>query len=103
MRKEQDETKNVWWIFVLYLLGLFQNGQRGGLSFMKEIDLSKIHDCEKCHEKIVGISVDKLGSTYCGYCHERVDYSSLRISKQELKDFLGIEEDELLDKYLEEK
>jgi hypothetical protein len=38
-------------------------------------DLSKIHDCEKCHGKIVLIERDAFGNTYCGYCHERVDYS----------------------------
>ena len=39
------------------------------------MDLEEIHDCEKCHGKIVAISVDKLGNTYCGYCGQRVDYS----------------------------
>lgn len=41
---------------------------------MKEIDLSDIHDCPKCHGKIVGIAVDKQGNTYCGYCGQKVDY-----------------------------
>lgn len=56
---------------------------------MRNIDLSKIHDCEKCHGKIVGIEVDKLGNTYCGYCHERVDYSALKLTDQELEEILG--------------
>ncbi|MFH1682750.1 MAG: hypothetical protein ABIA37_03050 [Candidatus Woesearchaeota archaeon] len=37
---------------------------------------SEIHDCKKCHGKIVLINADKLGNTYCGYCGERVDYKS---------------------------
>jgi len=38
------------------------------------MELSELHDCEKCHGKIVSIAVDKLGNEYCGYCGERVDY-----------------------------
>ena len=37
-------------------------------------DLSEIHDCEKCHGKLVMISIDALGVTRCGYCNEVVDY-----------------------------
>jgi len=40
----------------------------------RRLNLSEVHDCEKCHGKIVCISVDKLGNTYCGYCGQRVDY-----------------------------
>jgi len=40
-------------------------------------DLSKIHDCEKCHNKIVMIEIDKVGITRCGYCHEIVDYKQI--------------------------
>ena len=40
----------------------------------RSLNLSEIHDCKKCHGKIVAISVDKLGNTYCGYCGERIDY-----------------------------
>lgn len=36
--------------------------------------LSEIHDCDKCRNKIVSIAVDLMGNTYCGYCHEKVDY-----------------------------
>ena len=39
-----------------------------------KIKLSDIHDCDKCHGKIVLISVDKVGITRCGYCNEIVDY-----------------------------
>lgn len=39
--------------------------------------LSQIHDCEKSHGKLVRIEMDNLGNTYCGYCHERVDYRRL--------------------------
>jgi len=38
------------------------------------MELSEIHDCEKCHGKIVFISIDLLGITRCGYCHQVVDY-----------------------------
>jgi Zn finger protein HypA/HybF involved in hydrogenase expression len=37
-------------------------------------DISKIHDCEKCHGKMVSITYDKLSNSYCGYCGERIDY-----------------------------
>jgi hypothetical protein len=36
--------------------------------------LSELHDCEKSHGKIVLIETDVVGGTFCGYCHERVDY-----------------------------
>ena len=39
------------------------------------MELSELHDCEKCREKMVGIRLDNCGNTYCGYCGERVDYS----------------------------
>jgi len=39
--------------------------------------LSEIHNCEKCHGKIVCISIDKLGVTRCGYCHQIVNYKEL--------------------------
>lgn len=38
--------------------------------------LNEIHDCEKCHGKIVMMSIDALGVTRCGYCNEVVDYSN---------------------------
>ena len=38
------------------------------------MELEELHDCEKCHGKIVSISVDKLGVTRCGYCGAVVDY-----------------------------
>lgn len=39
--------------------------------------IEEIHSCEKSEGKIVAIEVDMLGNTSCGYCHRRVDYSSL--------------------------
>lgn len=41
-------------------------------------NLSDYHDCEKCRGKIVGIQIDKLGRTHCGYCGEVVRYPKLR-------------------------
>jgi len=39
--------------------------------------LSDYHDCEKCHNKIVGIGMDKLGNTTCAYCGQIVKYPKL--------------------------
>jgi hypothetical protein len=49
---------------------------------LKEIDLSKIHNCEKCQGKIVCISVDSTGISRCSYCNEVVDYN--KFIKQEI-------------------
>ena len=38
------------------------------------MELSEIHDCEKCHGKMVSISVEAFGITRCGYCNQAVDY-----------------------------
>jgi hypothetical protein len=42
---------------------------------LKDIDLSEIHDCEKCRGKIVSITVDLVGIERCGYCGQVVPYS----------------------------
>jgi len=39
--------------------------------------LEDYHDCEKCHDKMVFMSLDKLGNTSCGYCGEKVNYPKL--------------------------
>ena len=39
-----------------------------------KIDFEQAHDCEKCHGKIVLIEIDMSGNTYCGYCHQKVNY-----------------------------
>ena len=44
---------------------------------------SEIHDCEKCHGKIVAITVDALGVTRCGYCGEVVNYKLMEVTKNE--------------------
>lgn len=41
-----------------------------------KMDLSELHDCKKCHGKIVNISIDHCGVTRCGYCNQVVDYYS---------------------------
>jgi len=41
---------------------------------MKDYDLSKLHDCKKCHGKMVCISSDNVGVTRCGYCNQVVNY-----------------------------
>lgn len=42
-----------------------------------ENNLEQIHDCEKSHGKMVVIARDLLDNTYCGYCHQRVDYKRI--------------------------
>ena len=39
--------------------------------------LNRYHDCEKCHGKIVGISMDNLGNSCCAYCNKIVKYPRL--------------------------
>ena len=56
------------------------------------MELSEIHNCEKCRGKIVCIRVDMLGNTYCSYCGERVDYS--KYNEEKIKEF---------EKFLKEK
>ena len=53
------------------------------------MDLSEIHNCEKCRGKIVSITVDLVGVTRCGYCNQVVDYNSY--FRQELKKHPEIE------------
>lgn len=36
--------------------------------------LSEIHNCKKCQDKIVTITIDKLGITRCAYCNQVVNY-----------------------------
>lgn len=42
---------------------------------LSKIDFSKIHNCSKCINKMISITIDCLGNTYCGYCHERINYN----------------------------
>ena len=39
--------------------------------------LEDYHDCEKCHGKIVCISIDNLGNSCCAYCGQIVKYPKL--------------------------
>jgi hypothetical protein len=41
-------------------------------------DLEDYHDCEKSHGKIIGIHLDFLGQTHCGYCGKVVKYPRLK-------------------------
>ena len=42
---------------------------------MSKDKLSDIHDCDKCHGKMVSIIMgDGTGRTFCGYCGQQVDY-----------------------------
>ena len=36
--------------------------------------LSELHNCDKCKDKIVGITIDAFGISRCGYCGEIVNY-----------------------------
>jgi len=44
-------------------------------SEMIDQNLKELHDCERCHGKIVAIAIDKQRVTRCGYCGETVDYA----------------------------
>lgn len=41
------------------------------------IELSDIHNCEESEGKIVCISIDLLGNTYCRYCGQQVRYPKM--------------------------
>ena len=49
--------------------------------------LEDYHDCDKCHGKIVGISMDNLGNSCCAYCGEIVRYPKLKreVLEREMK------------------
>lgn len=47
----------------------------------EDIDISEIHDCEKCHGKLVGITVDLVGIERCGYCGQVVPYKEFILTK----------------------
>ena len=49
--------------------------------------LEDYHDCEKCHGKIVAISMDNCGNTICGYCKQIVKYPKMK--KEELEKMLS--------------
>lgn len=52
--------------------------------------LEEIHNCEKCKGKMVYILTDMFGITYCGYCHEKVDYSQVDTpNKEEFDKLIG--------------
>ena len=38
------------------------------------MNLEKLHNCKKSQDKLVCITIDKLGVTRCNYCGERVNY-----------------------------
>ncbi len=50
------------------------------------IDLSEIHDCEKCHNKMVCITIDKIGITRCAYCNQVVLYK--QFIEKKLADYI---------------
>ena len=41
-----------------------------------------VHSCKESEGKIVCISIDMFGNTFCGYCHKQVDYKSHNIYKE---------------------
>ena len=55
------------------------------------LTLSELHDCQKCHGKIVAIMVNALGQMCCGYCGEIVDYKK-RLRFVSRTDYAGFEE-----------
>lgn len=41
------------------------------------MELEEVHSCEESEGKMVNIEIDtETGDTFCGYCGEKVDYSS---------------------------
>ena len=51
-------------------------------------NLTKYHNCEKCHGKIVLISIDAQGNTRCGYCNEVVHYPIKNVSREDWNNML---------------
>jgi hypothetical protein len=52
--------------------------------------LEELHSCPQSEGKIVMIEMDNVGNTYCGYCHQRVDYN--KFFEEELLKKLGVDE-----------
>ncbi len=52
------------------------------------MELNEIHDCEKCHGKIVMITTDAFGNSKCGYCGEMVDYTLYFEDNKRFKQFI---------------
>lgn len=48
--------------------------------------VQEAHSCKKSEGKIIAISMDKLGNTYCAYCNQRVDYP--QPSSKEIKEII---------------
>jgi len=63
---------------------------------LNSIDLSEIHDCEKCRGKLVCIAIDYVGVERCAYCGALVDYSGF--IKRKIKEKYGKEHDILPNK-----
>jgi len=45
--------------------------------------LSALHDCPKCHGKIVGVGLDNVGRISCGYCGQAVDYAAWNLEEDQ--------------------
>lgn len=51
-------------------------------------EFKKAHDCEKCHDKMIAITMDLFGNASCAYCHEKVKYPTA--TKEELLSWIKI-------------
>jgi hypothetical protein len=53
--------------------------------------LEEVHACKESEDKIVCISMNMFGNTFCGYCGKQVDYKRYYLKKydkepEDLKD-----------------
>lgn len=46
--------------------------------------IEEAHSCKESEGKIIAIGIDELGNTYCGYCHQKVNYP--KVSEEEIKE-----------------
>ena len=53
-----------------------------GRMLEKTPDIRELHECDKSEGKIVAISSDNVGNTYCSYCNQMVDYKPLWNNKE---------------------
>jgi len=67
--------------------------------FLKE--MKKAHNCEEAKGRIFCVSVDKVGSEKCVYCHSVVKYK--RVTEEELSSWLKKERNDALKNFEERK
>jgi hypothetical protein len=48
--------------------------------------LEDVHTCKESEGKIVCISIDLFGNTFCTYCGKQVNYKQVNYKPEDLKD-----------------